>query len=62
MGEKKHLTFDDTVFGPSYEHFISAIISLGVRPTVICESDGTMAEDALTMQKLYEEKKEQRKV
>lgn len=60
-GEKKHLTFDDTVFGPSYEHFISAIISLGVHPTVICESDGTMAEDALTMKKLYEEKKEQQK-
>ena len=55
-GEKKHLTFDDTVYGPSYEHFISAITSLGVHPTVICESDGTMAEDALAMQKLYEEK------
>ncbi len=55
MGEKKHLTFEDTVFGPSFEHFITAILSLGVHPTVICESDGTMAEDALTMQRLYNE-------
>ncbi len=53
MGEKKHLTFEDEVYGPSYENFISAVVSLGVAPTVICESDGTMAEDALTMQKLY---------
>jgi len=53
MGEKKHLTFEDEVYGPSYENFIQAVVSLGVAPTVICESDGTMAEDALTMQKLY---------
>ena len=61
MGEKKHLTFDDTVYGPSYERFIEAIVSLGVHPTVICESDGTMAEDALTMQKLYEKESEENK-
>ncbi len=54
MGEKKHLTFDDRVYGPDYENFIKAIVSLGVAPTVICESDGTMAEDALTMQRYYE--------
>ena len=54
MGEKKHLTFEDTVYGPSYEQFMSAIVSLGVHPTVICESDSTMAEDALTMKNLYE--------
>ena len=56
MGEKKHLTFEDTVYGPSYEQFIEAVASLGVHPTVICESDGTMAEDALTMKKYYEQK------
>lgn len=54
MGEKKHLTFEDEVYGPSYENFIQAVVSLGVAPTVICESDGTMAEDALTMQKYYD--------
>ena len=54
MGEKKHLTFEDEVYGPSYEQFMNAVVSLGVNPTVICESDGTMAEDALTMKKYYE--------
>ena len=54
MGEKKHLTFDDVTFGPSYELLLDAISELGVHPTIICESDGTMAEDALTMKKYYE--------
>ncbi|MDL2216034.1 TIM barrel protein [Ruminococcaceae bacterium OttesenSCG-928-N02] len=53
-GEKRHLTFEDEVFGPSYEHFINACIALGATPTVICESAGTQAEDAATMQRYYE--------
>ena len=61
MGEKKHLTFEDTEYGPSYEQFIEAIVSLGVHPTVICESDGTMAEDALSMKRLYERETEKNK-
>ncbi len=54
MGEKKHLTFDDAIYGPSYETLLDAVTELGVHPNVICESDGTMAEDALTMKKYYE--------
>lgn len=53
-GEKRHLTFADDTFGPAYEPLIEAIISLGVAPTIICESAGTMAEDAATMQRLYQ--------
>ena len=55
MGEKKHLTFEDKVYGPSFELLIKAIAELGVSPTIICESDGTMTEDALEMKKIYEE-------
>ncbi|PKM62298.1 MAG: endonuclease IV [Firmicutes bacterium HGW-Firmicutes-21] len=55
MGEKKHLTFKDEVFGPSPELLAEAIISLGVSPTIICESDGTMAEDALELKEIYNE-------
>jgi len=55
MGEKKHLTFDDGFYGPDYELFVKAIASLGVSPYVICESDGTMAEDALLMKTKYSE-------
>lgn len=53
-GEKRHLTFEDTVYGPDFEPLMNAIASLGVSPTIICESKGTMAEDALAMKKAYE--------
>ena len=52
-GEKRHLTFADTVYGPEYEPLMRAIADLNVSPTVICESDGTMAEDARTMKEAY---------
>lgn len=48
-GEKKHLTFADTEFGPAFEPLAEAIIREGVAPRIICESDGTQAEDALYM-------------
>lgn len=56
-GEKKHLTFADTVYGPDFEPLAEAIIKEGVCPRIICESDGTMADDALTMKKIYNSKK-----
>ena len=52
-GEKKHLTFADTVYGPDFEPLAEAIIMEGVAPRIICESDGTMAEDALEMKNIY---------
>lgn len=52
-GEKRHLTFEDTVYGPEPEPLMKAISDLGVTPTIICESDGTQAEDALTMKNEY---------
>ncbi len=52
-GEKKHLTFDDTVYGPPHEPLIEAAIKDGVSLDIICESAGTMAEDALIMKQCY---------
>lgn len=52
-GEKKHLTFSDTEYGPDFEPLIEAIAKDGLTPTIICESDGTMPEDALSMKKYY---------
>lgn len=52
-GEKKHLTFADTQYGPAFEPLIEAILREGVTPCIICESAGTQAEDALAMQSLY---------
>ena len=54
MGEKKHLTFEDDVYGPEFEPLAKAIVDLGVSPTVICESAGTQSDDALQMKLMYE--------
>lgn len=54
-GEKKHLTFEDTVYGPAFEPFAEAIVKAGISPTVICESAGTQSDDALAMKKYYKE-------
>ena len=53
-GEKKHLTFSDEVYGPDFEPLMEAIAKDGLTPTIICESDGTQAEDALAMKTSYE--------
>ncbi len=52
-GEKKHLTFEDSVFGPDYEPLIELFCEYNLSPVVICESDGTQTEDAATMQQYY---------
>lgn len=52
-GERRHLTFDDTTFGPAFEPFALALAKSGYSPTVICESAGTQAEDARLMKEKY---------
>lgn len=52
-GEKKHLTFADEEFGPRFEPLAEAIVREGVAPRIICESDGTQAEDALYMKNAF---------
>lgn len=52
-GEVRHLTFEDTVFGPFFEPCATALVRLGLHPRVVCESAGTQAEDALTMKQIY---------
>lgn len=54
-GEKKHLTFSDTVYGPEFEPLAEAIVKEGVCPRIICESDGTMSDDALRMKRMWQE-------
>ena len=53
-GEKKHLTFEDAVFGPDPSPLMELLAKDGLTPTVICESAGTQTADALTMSRLYE--------
>ncbi len=52
-GEKKHLTFEDTVFGPDFEPLMELIYKKNLSPTFICESAGTQAEDAKAMKDYY---------
>lgn len=53
-GEKRHLTFADEIYGPQFEPLMEEIAKRGMSPSVICESDGTQAEDAAQMKKYYE--------
>ncbi len=56
-GEIRHLTFEDTEFGPDFSLLAEALVKRGYEPTVICESAGTQAEDAAAMMRIYEDKK-----
>ncbi len=51
-GEKQHHTFESS-WGPNFEFLARAIVKNNAQPTIICESAGTMAEDAAQMKKIY---------
>lgn len=52
-GEVKHLTFEDTVYGPEFGPLAVALKQLKLEPYVVCESNGTQAEDAAAMKQIY---------
>ena len=52
-GEKKHLTFEDTEYGPDFEPLMELVAKKNLSPVFICESAGTQAEDALAMKQEY---------
>jgi deoxyribonuclease-4 len=56
-GEKKHLTFADESadkFGPGFEPLFDEIAARKMSPFIVCESDGTQAEDCAAMKRYYE--------
>ncbi|MCI8344141.1 MAG: TIM barrel protein [Clostridia bacterium] len=53
-GEVKHLTLEDTVYGPEFEPLAQTLCDLKLEPYIVSESDGTQAEDALIMKRIYE--------
>ncbi len=55
-GEKAHLTFADTLYGPDFEPVAELLVQKNCAPTIICESAGTQAEDAVKMFAIYREK------
>lgn len=52
-GEKRHLTFEDAIYGPDFEPVMELTYKYGCNPTFICESAGTQAEDAKQMKDYY---------
>jgi len=57
-GEKKHWTLKDIQFGPEFILLAEALVRRNLEPVIICESRGTMAEDALELKNIYESVKE----
>lgn len=53
-GEKRHLTFEDTVYGPDYEPLMDLVVKYNLSPVFICESAGTQDIDAKQMKDYYE--------
>ncbi len=52
-GEIRHLTFEDTVYGPEFEPLAEALLRYGLEPYIVSESAGTQTEDAMTMKEVY---------
>ena len=52
-GEKCHLTFADTAFGPPHAPLLALLKERHLAPTIICESAGTQAEDAAALAQGY---------
>lgn len=55
-GEVRHLTFDDKLFGPDFEPLAQYLAENDMACHIICESNGTMAEDAKTMKEIYKKR------
>lgn len=53
-GEKRHWRLCDTQYGPDFEPLAKLLHEKHMTPVIICESFGTMAEDALTLKHIYE--------
>ncbi len=53
-GEKRHLTFEDTAYGPDFEPLMDLVVKYGLSPVFICESAGTQDIDAKQMKDYYE--------
>ncbi len=52
-GELRHLTFSDTEYGPEFEPLAEVLHELKLEPYIVCESDGTQADDAMAMKRMY---------
>ena len=56
-GEIRHLTFDDQIYGPKFDALCEVLVKNDMSCHIICESNGTMAEDSLIMKNCYQKMK-----
>ena len=54
-GEKMHRTYAETEYGPDFDPLAKVIVKRKLEPIIICESRGTMAEDAAELKRIYTE-------
>jgi deoxyribonuclease-4 len=54
-GEKRHRTFAEKEYGPPFRPLAQLLVERGYHGIIICESSGTMAEDALQMKLIADE-------
>ncbi len=54
-GEKTHRCFEETQYGPEFEPIAQIVAERGLSPVIICESRGTQTQDAIKMQKIYQD-------
>ncbi len=52
-GEIKHLTFEDTVYGPEFAPLAVALKELKLEPYIVSEADGKQVEEAAIMRDIY---------
>lgn len=52
-GEIRHRTFAEDGYGPDFNHLVPLLVSRAYLGTLICESRGTMAEDAAAIKAAY---------
>jgi deoxyribonuclease-4 len=53
-GEKMHRRLCDIQYGPEFLPLAELMSDRKMTPVVICESKGTMAEDAVEMKRMYD--------
>ena len=53
-GERKHLTFEDEIYGPFFEPLAEILYKKSLTPTIICESRGTQSQDSVAMMNIYD--------
>ena len=56
-GERKHTTLDDAKWAFPFEPLAKIIKQRGIYPTIICESQSIMAQDAAKLKKIYDKVK-----